>query len=283
MSQDANWDSYLWPSDAGAGKMMLRNLYGVHNVEELLRREYAETTDRAWEIESGEVKIPSTGDLTEWQALHGHLLGGVYSWAGELRTVRFTQGDGHYFLNPDHFEECIPLVFDSVRDLDWASLTRFQFIDHAARFHMLLNWVHPFREGNGRATRLFLDRQIASAPYALDYSRVDADRWNAAAMASRPTTYVWPSNHMPLVSVFNEITIRADAPAGSLDPLNPLDLQQIIDNARHPGTSGQDIAATIGAAIPGQEQIIGSTLSTDRSDADERDSPLTAPDLDSGL
>ncbi len=283
MSQEENWNSYLWPSNAGPGEVMLVNLYGLHDPEELARREYSETALRALELQLGKVEIPSTGDLAEWQAVHSHLFGNVYSWAGELRTVSFTRHDGHYFLHPQHFAEVIPQVFDAVADLDWADMTRYQFADNAARLYTLLNWVHPFREGNGRSTRLFLDRQIAAAPYMLDYTRVGAQRWETAAMASRPTKYTWPTNHRPVLAVFNEIASRRDRSPTELDPLDPLDLQQIIDNARQSVTSGHATGAAIDAAGLNPQQIIDSSP-TDLGVADEERASTvdSSTELDAG-
>ncbi|MGY2119756.1 hypothetical protein ACW9HR_38290 [Nocardia gipuzkoensis] len=55
---DALWQAYLWPSDSG--EMMLRNRYGLHDEDELGRREHGETAKRKLEIRTGKGRHPPT-------------------------------------------------------------------------------------------------------------------------------------------------------------------------------------------------------------------------------
>ncbi|MEW1734379.1 Fic family protein [Nocardia beijingensis] len=154
------------------GQAAAANLLGIRSAEQLRRREYRETSLRALEIVTGRVEIARTGDFLEWSAIHAHLFGRIYEWAGMPRAVTMSK-DGRPFLQPRHFADYIPLTTDYIRSVDWSRLEREQFVTHAARALMQLNWCHPFREGNGRAMRLFFDRQITAAPWQLNYTDLE--------------------------------------------------------------------------------------------------------------
>ncbi|MBF6341627.1 Fic family protein [Nocardia abscessus] len=243
-TDDDRWESYLWPSEKSPGRTMLRNLYGLHDEDELRRREYRETTKRALEIHLDRVDIPRTGDLREWQAIHAHLFGNVYEWAGQLRDVPLGKGL-RTFLAPELFNAYIPTVLDDIRSIEWHSLDRLAFIELTAQVYASLNWAHPFREGNGRASRLFLDRQIEDASWKLDYSRIEPAVWNAASRESRPALYGAPS-HYPLLPVFAQITIHRTATVLGVDPIDPRDLDTVLE--RYRPTPGHDTGQAVAAA-----------------------------------
>ncbi|MEU2043687.1 Fic/DOC family protein [Nocardia niwae] len=246
MPPNPEWtDPYLWPAEDGAHSEVLRNRYGIRDPEQLAAREYRETTLRSIEIEQGRADIPATSDAAEWRAIHRHLFANVYDWAGQFRTVRLYKGELE-FASPSNFDDYLAEVSAEIREVDWASLNQNQFIDRAARTHMLLNFIHPFREGNGRSEKLFLDRQISDAQWELDYSRVEAKEWNWAGMWSRDTNGRRPTDHRVLLGVFRRITVpRADlVTPRALDPTNYRDLDIILGNIR-----AQTAGAHIGDAI----------------------------------
>ncbi|MBF6341308.1 Fic family protein [Nocardia abscessus] len=259
MPHTPGWtDPYLWPAEGGAPSDVLRNRYGIRDPDQLAAREYRETTLRSIEIEQGRADIPATGDAAEWRAIHRHLFSNVYDWAGQFRTVRLYKGEFE-FASPSYFEDYLAEVSAEIREIDWAALDQNQFIDRAARTHMLLNFIHPFREGNGRSEKLFLDRQISGARWELDYSHVDTEEWNWAGMWSRDTHGRKPTDHRVLIGVFRRITVpRADpATPTMLDPTNYRDLAIILGNIRAQ-TAGTHIGDAIDAA--GLTGALGSDL-----------------------
>ncbi|MBF6341629.1 Fic family protein [Nocardia abscessus] len=86
-----------------------------------------------------------------------------------------------------------------MRSVAWSTLGGEQFVEHAARALIQLNWCHPFREGNGRAMRLFFDRQITNAAWQLDYTAIDPSLWNTAAHLSRPANDQTPTDYHVLI------------------------------------------------------------------------------------
>ncbi|UGT58861.1 Fic/DOC family protein [Nocardia asteroides] len=222
------WQAYLWPSDTDPGAVVLRNKFGTRDPEELRDLEYVETAMRQAELESGEVQIARTGDGAEWRAIHHHLFQDVYDWAGQYRTVDLNK-TGEPFLAARAMDPYLHSSLTQVRQVDWSSLDREQFVDAAAHAYMQLNFAHPFREGNGRSSRLFLDSLTADARFTLDYSRVDADRWNEASRATMNAVYQLPADHTPLVAVFDAITVDRDPhPGAEAEP----DAQLAADIAR---------------------------------------------------
>ncbi len=62
-------------------------------------------------------------------------------------------------------------VFATSRATDWASLNHQEFVEVAAAIFAHLNQAHPFREGNYRATRIFMDHVAARSNFRFDYAR----------------------------------------------------------------------------------------------------------------
>jgi cell filamentation protein len=217
MSEDSpQWQAYLWPSD-DPGATMLRNKFGTHNRDELQDLEYTMTAMRQDEIENGLVDIERTGDAAEWRAIHRHLFQDVYDWAGELRTIDLNK-TGEPFLAERHLDIYLHTALSEIRAVDWADLDRDTFIDAATAAYMKLNFAHPFREGNGRSSRVFFDRLTSDARFELDYSRIEPQRWNEANRATMNMQYRIPTDHSPLVPMFDAITIDREEADQDADP-----------------------------------------------------------------
>lgn len=95
-------------------------------------------------------------DVADYCALHRHLFGDVYEWAGDFRTVVTSKGDSR-FAQPIYIKPQMKLAFARLK------LPAFApggdpdvFIEGAADFLGDVNHVHPFREGNGRTQLIFL-------------------------------------------------------------------------------------------------------------------------------
>jgi cell filamentation protein, protein adenylyltransferase len=127
-------------------------------------------------------------DLDHLRAIHRHLFGTVYDWAGELRTVNMTKGDTVFAL-VEWLEPQAAEVFDWLAVEDHLrARPRDLFIEGASRFLADLNALHPFREGNGRTQRAFLRLLAAEAGWHVAWSEVDPAEnaaFSAAAMADR--------------------------------------------------------------------------------------------------
>jgi cell filamentation protein len=144
-------EDYLYP-----GTDVLRNRLDVRNTQELERVERALTLGRL-------VELRSTGagaggfDFAHLQAVHRHVFQDVYEWAGQVRAVTLGKGTTQFCL-PQHLESFAATIFSALASEDvLVGLTAEAFADAAANLLADLNALHPFREGNGRAQRAFLE------------------------------------------------------------------------------------------------------------------------------
>ncbi|WP_259522555.1 Fic/DOC family protein [Shewanella baltica] len=106
--------------------------------------------------------------LIEW---HRKWLGNVYYWAGELRTVNMGKG-GFEFTAASQIPKCLAqLELEYLSKFNSLSLfTRDEVVSYLAESHVEFILIHPFREGNGRLSRLILDVMVVKAGYLpLDY------------------------------------------------------------------------------------------------------------------
>lgn len=116
-----------------------------------------------------------TRDLAELQAIHRHLFQDVYPWAGQLRTVdlRKTVPGAKPFLPVSMITRSAGFVFDQLRqDRYLQHLDRDRFIERLAYHYDQVNYLHPFREGNGRTQRFFFDSLAVTAGWWLDWTQV---------------------------------------------------------------------------------------------------------------
>jgi cell filamentation protein len=124
-------------------------------------------------------------DLAHLRAIHRHLFQDADAWAGELRTVEI--GKGHQQFQFRQYSETG--MADVHRRLARARflhcLSAAAFAGQAAVFVGDINYIHPFREGNGRTQLQYLKQLAAAAGHPLDLTRIDGPRWMAASVQSR--------------------------------------------------------------------------------------------------
>jgi cell filamentation protein len=166
------------------GSSVLRNKLGITAAELL------DASERRFVIQRATEGIPKGRfDLTHLRAIHRHLFQDVYDWAGEIRTVEIAK-DGHQF----QFRRFIETGMEDVhRRLKGANLLRRRgraaFAAAAGGIIGDVNYVHPFREGNGRAQLYYLEQLAEQAGHKLDLRQLDPDRWIAASRAAHNGDY----------------------------------------------------------------------------------------------
>ncbi|HRL81602.1 MAG TPA: Fic family protein [Propioniciclava sp.] len=214
-SQFSSWDSYFWEP----GGPVLRNLYGERDGAALAQREYSETNAQQFDIERGAVSIPRTYDAEHVRAIHAQLFGNVYEWAGEYRTVGISKNLSQ-FAHPADVPHYLNDASRIVRGSEWSTMNRDQFAASAAEVFAYVNQAHPFREGNGRTAKLFMQHVAELSPYRLDYSPavsgVTPELWNQASMLSGPDRDKYEPQPATLVPVFRAMAVeRPPAPQAS--------------------------------------------------------------------
>ena len=146
--------------------MALENKLGITNSAELAREEERISKKKAVELfESGFLDKLAPGRFASLQAIHKALFEDIYDFAGELRTVNLAKGNFRF----------APLMYleAALANIDKMPQSTF---DEIVEKYVEMNIAHPFREGNGRSTRLWLDQMLkAGIGQVVDWSRVDKE------------------------------------------------------------------------------------------------------------
>jgi cell filamentation protein, protein adenylyltransferase len=169
-------DPYLDPASG-----VLRNLLGISDPGELSEVEAALSASRLIDLERR--RLPGMYDLEHLRIFHRYILGDVYEWAGELRTVSLAKGS--LFCLPQHLTTYAADVFGRLAAAgQLRGLNREEFIARLAEFLADVNALHPFREGNGRAQRAFFSQLAHDAGHHIDWIHMDPDRNTTASAAA---------------------------------------------------------------------------------------------------
>ncbi len=110
----------------------------------------------------------------------------MYDWAGEHRTVPLAK-DISEFAPTNRISSYLDGAAAMVDNTSWPSVPSDEFARTMAKVYAWANHAHPFREGNGRATKIWLAAIAEQSPWQLDYERIDADVLNQASTLSGPT------------------------------------------------------------------------------------------------
>ncbi|HEY0207879.1 putative adenosine monophosphate-protein transferase Fic [Acerihabitans sp.] len=164
-------DLYFYP-----GLQVLANRLNIHEASGLLEAELALTGLRAATIELG---TPNMG-LPWLCAIHRQLFQDIYPWAGQLRTVDIYQNETRY-CHFDYLEKEGNAVMQRLEDEDYLrGLSLDDIVPRLAHYYADINMLHPFREGNGRAQRIFFEQLIIHAGYDARWRAIGRDEWLAA-------------------------------------------------------------------------------------------------------
>jgi len=132
---------------------ILRNLAYITDPDDLLFFESGAVAKRIQELYEKPIKIKGVDGLL---SIHRHLFQDVYSWAGKRRKVEISKA-GKQFFPTTHFDNAFRFIDTLISD--YRSITKGENLQITAKLAEILdnvNYLHPFREGNGRAQREFL-------------------------------------------------------------------------------------------------------------------------------
>ena len=146
--------------------MTLENKFGLTSSADLAREEEFVSKKRAVELFENSVldSLPA-GKFSTLQAIHKYLFEDIYDFAGELRTVNIAKGNFRF----------APLLYlqaalESIDKMPQASF------DEIIEKYVEMNIAHPFCEGNGRSTRIWLDHILKNEiGKVVDWSKVDKE------------------------------------------------------------------------------------------------------------
>jgi cell filamentation protein len=131
----------------------------------------------------GNHPIKGSFDLTHLQKIHQYLFQDIYSWAGEIRKIDISKGQ--MFCRPEFIVEVSQRLFDELEKEDFLGSTPRELVYLRLSYYLAgINAIHPFREGNGRAQRLFIEYLAQRRGFSLDFSSVTDQEMIAASYES---------------------------------------------------------------------------------------------------
>lgn len=171
---------YLYP-----GTNVLINHFGIQDQMQLDRMERYHTAFRAMELRLNPENEEFSFDRLK--SIHRHLFQDVYPFAGEIRTTNIGK-NGFWFCDRDMIGRLSEMVFDELKsDRYLQGLSKDRFAEKAAYYYTEINFMHPFREGNGRTTREFFGQLAKSAGYELEWQNVSqAEYYQAVKKTDDP-------------------------------------------------------------------------------------------------
>ncbi len=177
MAKYEGQDHYLDPETG-----VLKNKLGIREEEELKAAEASLVAWRSYQL----VEKPIQGrfDLDHLKAIHQHLFQDVYEWAGELRDIDLARNDS-YFANHRYMIEAAGLIFAKLAEENYLQgLDAADFSTRAAYYLGEINALHPFREGNGRAQREFINHLAYNNGCLIDWTNIREDDMIQASIES---------------------------------------------------------------------------------------------------
>ncbi len=166
-------------------ELLASNLLEATTLQELYQKEKILTNAKMIALQNN----PVVGclDYAHLKAIHAFLFCDVYDWAGKDRyesDVRADFGKGTtHFTAYDKLPHVSKLLFDALKDeANFQGQDKKDFVKSAAVFMNGLNILHPFREGNGRVQRIFMEYVAKEAGYTLSFKNITAQEMIKASI-----------------------------------------------------------------------------------------------------
>lgn len=179
--------------------MVTTNKLGITDSPTLAREEERISKKSATRLfEQNLLNNMSSGTWTTLQDIHKVLFQDIYDFAGELRTVNISKGNFRF----------VPVMYLSEAIKTIASMPQNSF-DEIVEKYVEMNVAHPFREGNGRSMRLWLEHMLCvELQKTIDWSQIDKEKY-LSAMERSPV---------------NDLEIKAVLAAALTDDINNREL-----------------------------------------------------------
>ena len=168
--------------------MVITNKLGITDSPTLAREEERISKKSAARLfEQNLLNKMSSGTWTTLQDIHKVLFQDIYDFAGELRTVNISKGNFRF----------VPVMYLSEAVKTIESMPQNSF-DEIVEKYVEMNVAHPFREGNGRSMRLWLNHMLCVEPQkTIDWSQIDMETYLSAMERS-------PVNDLEIKAVLAE-------------------------------------------------------------------------------
>ncbi|HRF89545.1 MAG TPA: Fic family protein [Desulfobacter postgatei] len=151
--------------------MMLENKLGITDQVELAKVEEKISKQKARQLfDTGDIDRVKVGTFEGLAFIHSYLFGEIYHFAGKIREVNIAKGN--FRFAPVMYLEASLNHIDSMPQSN---------VDEIIEKYVEMNIAHPFREGNGRATRIWLDLMLKKEiRKVIDWNQVDKEEYLSA-------------------------------------------------------------------------------------------------------
>lgn len=154
---------------------MLENKLGITHQVELAKAEEKISKQKAKQLfDSGDISQVEIGTFAGLTFIHAYLFADIYHFAGKIRDVNIAKGNFRF----------APLIYleQALKQIDKMPQGNF---DQIIEKYVEMNVAHPFREGNGRATRIWLDLILKKeCQHVIDWNQVDKEAYLNAMQRS---------------------------------------------------------------------------------------------------
>ena len=154
---------------------VLENKLNITDPIELAKTEEKISKQKAKHLfDSGKIETIEIGTFKGLSEIHKHLFEDIYDFAGKIRDVNISKGDFRF----------APVMYlkESLKNIDKMPQTNF---DEIVEKYVEMNIAHPFREGNGRSMRIWLDLMLKKGlKKVIDWSLVEKDEYLSAMQRS---------------------------------------------------------------------------------------------------
>lgn len=133
-------------------------------------------------------RIKGKFDFPHLKKIHYFLFCDIYDWAGEIRTVNISKGN--QFCRCDYIEEQMNNLLAKLKSENYLkNLDKENAAKRLAYYLSEINVIHPFREGNGRTQRLFIEHLSHSIGYQLNFMQITKEEMLEASVRSFALDY----------------------------------------------------------------------------------------------
>ena len=155
--------------------MILQNKRNITNQVELSKEEERISKQKAKQLfDSGDIERVEVGTFAGLAYIHTYLFGDIYDFAGKVRDVNIAKGD--FRFAPVMYLEASLKYIDSMPQSSF---------DEIIEKYVEMNIAHPFREGNGRATRIWLDLMLKKEiQKVVDWNKIDKEDYLSSMQRS---------------------------------------------------------------------------------------------------
>ncbi|WP_438722117.1 BID domain-containing T4SS effector [Bartonella rochalimae] len=203
------YSGYYYPNTE-----VLKNKYGITNNREL-RKQYSRDIKKIM-IALRQEPSPEEFNSSCLKYLHERLFENAFEWAGCIRGRVFKFADGtiakqHIVKTSDYKDTFLTgyKIEKSFQEFDkmlseknnLRGLSREEFVDEATKLFSFLNYIHPFKDGNGHAQRIFFEKLAEAAGHKLDFSVVTKQRMIHACSNAMPKN----ANYEAMRHLFEDI------------------------------------------------------------------------------